>query len=167
MRAAPAIQVTISGHGASRWLMVALASASAAAGAWWLGSRLAGPTASMIVAVGMAGMLAALLAWRASSRPPLELRFDGQGWRLSGCTHGGVAQTLSGEIAVVIDLGAWMLLRFDAPADDVRKRCRRWLPVSRRELQAPWHALRCAVYSPRPGAPSGSRDAQVDPFSRE
>jgi len=27
-----------------------------------------------------------------------------------------------------------------------------WLPVQRRGLQAHWHALRCAVYSPRPDA---------------
>jgi hypothetical protein len=41
-----------------------------------------------------------------------------------------------------------MLLRFtpDAPARMT------WLPVQRRGLEAQWHALRCAVYSPRPAA---------------
>jgi hypothetical protein len=55
---------------------------------------------------------------------------------------------MPGNVAVVIDLGPWMLLRFTADAPPRTT----WLPVQRRGLEAQWHALRCAVYSPRPVA---------------
>jgi len=166
MRAAPALQVTVSGRGAWRWLAVALAAASAASSTWWLVSRLGGATGSAAFAVCIASALAAIIAGRALRQPPRYLRFDGQHWRL-GTAPGADEQTRPGELAVVMDLGPWMLLRFDAPADGTHQRCRHWLALGRDELQTQWHALRCAVYSPRPDAPSGSRVAPVDPFSRE
>jgi hypothetical protein len=166
MRAAPALQVTVSGRGVWRWLVAALAVASAAAAAWWCAVRLGNPAGSMALGVGVASVLAAIIALRALSRPPQDLRFDGQCWWL-GASPAVDAHTRSTDVAVVIDLGAWMLLRFDAPADETCERCRRWLAVERRELGPQWHALRCAVYSPRPGAPSVSRAAPVDPSSRE
>jgi hypothetical protein len=166
MRAAPALQVTVSGRGAWRWLVVALAAASTAASAWWLLSRLGGATGSAAFAVCIASALAASIAGRAVRQPPRHLRFDGQHWQL-GMAAGADGQTRSGDLTVVMDLGPWMLLRFDAPADGTHGRCRHWLALGRDELQAQWHALRCAVYSPRPDAPSGSREAPVDPPSRE
>ena len=53
----------------------------------------------------------------------------------------------SGALEVAIDLGAFLLLRI---ADG--RRTRAWLPIQRRGLEADWHALRCAVYSPPPHA---------------
>ncbi len=165
MRAAPALQVSVDGRAASRWLVVALAALSAAAVVWWLGSRLDSPVGSTTIALCVAAAFAAGLAWRVAGQPAQTLRFDGQGWQLSSPAARGM-QGPSGDLAVVIDLGTWMLLRFDAPARDGHGSRRRWLPVGRRGLEAQWHALRCAVYSPRPGAPPGARDAP-DPFSRE
>jgi hypothetical protein len=56
-----------------------------------------------------------------------------------------------GELQVAIDLGAWMLLHF-VPDVGHRACSVSWLPVQRRGLESQWHALRCAVYSPRPAA---------------
>jgi hypothetical protein len=167
MRAAPALQVTVRGRGAWRWVVAALAAASAAAPAWWLLSRADGGSGFKALAVVAASVLASWVALRALRRPPQHLRFDGRDWWLGASESAVEGQARSGEVAVVMDIGAWMLLRFDAPADDARKRCRRWLVVQRHELAQQWHALRCAVYSPRPGAPFGSRAAPVDPPSRE
>lgn len=58
----------------------------------------------------------------------------------------------AGRLEVAIDLGAFLLLRLgDRPRGSV------WLPAQRRGLEAEWHALRCAVYSPprvAPGSPA-------------
>jgi hypothetical protein len=53
----------------------------------------------------------------------------------------------SGDLAVAIDLGPFMLLTLAGSRADGRP-SRRWLPVQRRGLEREWHALRCAVYSP-------------------
>ncbi len=85
------------------------------------------------------------------------LRWDGEVWRLAD----GVpdrAEGAPGTLAVALDGGHWMLLRFRAtPAGSGRRV--RWLALSRRDLGGQWHALRCAVYSPRP-EPAG-RPAQA------
>jgi hypothetical protein len=167
MRAAPALQVTVSGRGAWRYGVAALTATSVAVSGWWIVSLLGSATGSFAIAIGVASAIAALGSWRALSQPAFELRFDGQHWQLEGSADAD-APPRSGDLAVVMDFGLWMLLRFDAPADQTHRRaCRRWLAVGRRGLAAQWHALRCAVYSPRPGTPSGARDAPVDPQSRE
>jgi hypothetical protein len=68
---------------------------------------------------------------------------------------------------VAVDLGAWMLLRFER---DATPRLRRivWLPLQRRGLETPWHALRCAVYSARPVAGRADRlPVAISPESQE
>jgi hypothetical protein len=52
-------------------------------------------------------------------------------------------------VAVAIDLGGWMLLRFVPGAGGGRAR---WIALQRHGLEPQWHALRCAVYAPRPAA---------------
>ena len=67
-----------------------------------------------------------------------------------------------GTLEVAIDLGAFLLLRFGptAPAGGRSAGCR----SQRRGLERAWHALRCAVYSPRPvaGAAAPRRAAIPD-----
>jgi hypothetical protein len=76
---------------------------------------------------------------------PIDLRWDGQAWYLGDATSDAVP----GELGVMLDLGAWMLLRFKPlPSGKVV-----WLPVQRRGLEAEWHALRCAVYASRSARP--------------
>ncbi|HSC64883.1 MAG TPA: hypothetical protein VLD35_14675 [Caldimonas sp.] len=54
----------------------------------------------------------------------------------------------TGTLEVAMDLGAFLLLRLVS-----RRRTSAWLPVQRRGMEAQWHGLRCAVYSPPPVAP--------------
>ena len=139
MRASPACQVSLRRFGAWRIAVIALAVAGAAAMAAWLVGRDSPASAglSMLVAAAALPMFGcAVSLWRV---PAQDLRWDGQAWQLDAAP---------GELSVAIDLGAWMLLRFRPEG----QRRNRWLPVQRLGLEAQWHALRCAVYSPRPRA---------------
>ncbi len=80
------------------------------------------------------------------------LRWDGEVWRLDGAEQ-------AGTLAVALDGGHWMLLRLRSIEGPAWRRVR-WLALSRRDLGGQWHALRCAVYSPRP-APGGSSAADT------
>jgi hypothetical protein len=90
----------------------------------------------LATAVALTMLALAVSLWRV---PAQSLRWDGQVWRLDA---------VPGELTVAVDIGPWMLLRF-TPGAGSRTR---WLPVQRRGLEAQWHALRCAVYAPRPPA---------------
>jgi hypothetical protein len=90
----------------------------------------------LVVALSMAMLACAFSLWRV---PVQSLRWDGGAWQLDG---------MPGDLKAAIDLGPWMLLMF-TPALPGRTS---WLPVQRRGLETQWHALRCAVYSPRPAA---------------
>ena len=138
MRASPACQVSLQRFGAWRIAVVTLALLGAATLAGWLLGREGRPVewwwgaATSLVLM----LLLAASLWRV---PVQDLRWDGQRWYLGESP---------GDLRVAIDPGPWMLLRF-MPSDSVRTR---WLPVQRRGLEAAWHLLRCAVYSPRPVA---------------
>jgi hypothetical protein len=137
MRASPACQVSLQRFGVWRGGVLGLSVLGAASVAAWVVGR-EWPLPTWVVAVAaMTGVLMLLLAgslwWTRSAR----LHWDGQTWQLDA---------VPGELAVVIDLGPWMLLRF-TPAEPARAT---WLPVQRLGLESQWHALRCAVYSPRP-----------------
>jgi hypothetical protein len=140
MRASPPCQVSLRHFGAWRVAVVLLTSAGAAAIASWLPSREpVVPVAwmmTLVVAAALPMLACAVSLWRV---PAQSLRWDGQVWQLDD---------VPGELAAAIDLGPWMLLKF-APETPGRTS---WLPVQRRGLEAQWHALRCAVYSPRPAA---------------
>jgi hypothetical protein len=82
---------------------------------------------------------AAWAAWRAQS--PSDLNWDGSRWQYADGEGGAV---------VMLDLGDWLLLRFE-PAQGRR----RWIAASRRSAQGPWAALRAALYSSRPADPLG------------
>ena len=149
MRAAPAVQVTLLRFGAWRWGVLSITALSMLSLAGWLVTReapveavgavmVAVAVAVVAVAVGMALLARSLLCC-----PPIELRWDGHAWSV-GAPDRAAEPPLAGEMSVAIDLGAWMLLRF-VPEPAGRSL---WLPVQRRGLAAPWHALRCAVHAP-------------------
>ena len=48
-----------------------------------------------------------------------------------------------GQLDCLVDTGHWMLLRHRGPGLRTV-----WLPLSRRDHAAHWHALRCAVFTP-------------------
>jgi hypothetical protein len=147
MRASPACQVVLERFGVWRGAVLALALLAMLCVATWLARReppiplwMLGAAAAAVVA--MIALLYSL--WRIPAR---HLRWDGQVWLLAE-PAGRPTGEVAGELTVVIDLGPWMLLRF-APGGSTRAV---WLPAQRRGLEAKWHALRCAVYSPRPAA---------------
>jgi hypothetical protein len=145
MRAAPAFQVSLRRFGAWRVAVLLLAALGVAAmTAWWL-LRESPMTAPTSLAVALAALALAVLGARCARIPAADLRWDGRVWHLGPAS----GDSVSGELSVAIDLGAWMLLRFAPAAPEARPRAI-WLPVQRRGLEPQWHALRCAVYSPRP-----------------
>lgn len=159
MRAAPAVELTVA---PDLFWRVAVSLLAAAAGAGLMGWalllpgplpwRLAVPAACLPWLLWLVGR-----EWRA---PPLQLRWDGQGWCWREAGALPQAPEHSGSVDVIADFGAWMLLR-------LRPSCvapRRWLAIGRTAQPARWHALRCAVYSPTPQA--SRRDAS-SPVSHE
>lgn len=159
MRAAPAIQVSLNHFGAWRAAMLVLTLFGVLALGGWLAGRdglsAAHRGISMVVAAGVLLWLCMSLA----RLPAVQLAWDGQRWTLKP-TAPARAEPIAGEITVGIDLGPWMLLRF-RPATSSRWARPSWLPVQRRGLEPQWHALRCAVYSPRPLESAGGSGADV------
>ena len=75
-----------------------------------------------------------------------SLRWDGQAWLLGSTTSRG-NEVCKGELRVMLDLGAWMLLRF---ADVPRHRFERassYLALSRADIAQRWNVLRSTLYS--------------------
>ena len=139
-----------------RWAVGAVAFAAVVSlGAWWW-ARPADAAITVLIAAGLmmvAALLAALSVARIESG---RLRLEGGVWTfLPAGPH--VADAIVGDLEVAIDLGSFMLLRFVA-AGTPRGGRARWLPAERAGLEHDWHALRCAVYSPRLAA-AGVADA--------
>ncbi len=121
----PAVQAAVA-------LVAALASGGLAA--WVLSCTLsAWPTLFAVPA-------AVAYAWRAAAVLPRRLRWDGQAWWLA---EPGRDDETAVQLAVLIDLDAWLLLRA-APGP-------RWLPLSRQQ-QSQWAALRATLFSARAAA---------------
>ena len=152
MRTAPAVVLDLP---ASRGWQGAIAclgalaagalAASACGHAGWAGWRTGLPIA-------VSAMGGAALAWR--FRPPGggRLRWDGGTWWWWPATPGATEH--AGSLAVMIDLGRWMLLRFEAPG----RRVLAWLPVPA-SCEGGDGALRAAVYcrALRPSDPAARR----------
>ena len=135
MRAAPAVSVCCTGGLPWRGLQTLLpALASGAAGIWAL-LHLQAPAWPAAVLM----LFVAVLAWRRASPRQTLLAWDGQRWTADG---------VAGEPAVMIDVGAGMLLRLrHAPPAAPR-----WIAVTAAEAGPAWHGLRCAAFAqPRPG----------------
>ena len=148
MRASPPVDVALTRFGVWHAVMALVGAASVASTlAWWLAHET--PTAAAVmVPCALAVCAAVALAASLMRSPPLRLRWDGSAWHVGGIgPH--AAPAVAGEVAVVADFGAWMLLRFSPTAGQARA-VARWVPLQRAGLEGPWHALRCAVYSPRP-----------------
>ena len=145
MRAAPACQVPLLCLGAWRaavGAVSALGATSLTAWAWTL-ERPVHPWLWTTVAVTAVVSCAATLSL--TRRPATQLRWDGRVWHLDRER----AESVSGDVCVALDLGPWMLLRFNELRSPGMEPRVVWLPVQRRGLELQWHALRCAVYSPR------------------
>lgn len=157
MPSAPACTFVLSGFTAWRATVAALLALVALVQvAWLLQAREVLPLPWLAAAGGAAG--AALVAAASLTRiAPCRLRWDGERWHLGD--PGDSGNELSGDLAIALDAGPWMLLHFRPPPP---ARHGRWLPVRQRTVDGDWHTLRCAVYSPRP-APGGSSAADAAP----
>lgn len=158
MRASPAFQVVLDRFGV--WqaaVFAAVLSGGIVMLAWLTSEQLSVPGTLRWV---IAGVVLALLALGAAAArvAPVSLRWDGQLWHLGPPGSAG-HEPDSGRLQVVIDLGPWLLLRFE-PAESGWRTPARWLPAQRLGLETRWHALRCAVYSPLPKL--GADDAAAD-----
>ena len=148
MRASPAFQVVLDRFGVWRTAVLATAVTGGVVMLAWLASS---PPSVSVASRGLAVVAAlALLLFgaRAARVAPVSLRWDGQLWHLGPPQSAG-HEPVSGALQVALDFGPWMLLRFE-PAESTWRTRATWLPAQRRGLESRWHALRCAVYSPRP-----------------
>ena len=151
MRAHAAAQFTLTHFGAWRWAVRLISAVLASVVAAWVGSD--GSPARTFGSPMAAGLIMVLLVWLVAVQSrdrPVNLHWDGGQWSLG---QAGVAalEPLTGELEVAVDLGVWMLLRFTANDPSSRPRVH-WVPAQRAGHAPQWHALRCAVYSPRPDA---------------
>jgi hypothetical protein len=150
MRAFAATQFTLTRFGIWRSAVLGLGVLVALViGTWLVTQPERWRTAPTLWAV----LVIVLMGWLLVVQPrtaPISLRWDAQRWHVGPAASAG-HEPWVGELQVAIDLGAWMLLRF-VPDAGIRGCSVSWLPVQRRGLEPQWHALRCAVYSPRPAA---------------
>lgn len=148
MRASPACQFTLKRSGAWCRLIAALSACVVVALVFWCVWPSDGLSAWRTGAATLAAVAVFGLNISLTRMSTVSLRWDGQRWQLGQSASMG-HESVMGELSVPLDLGNWMLLRFQA---DVAKRRSKvtWLPVQRVGIEAQWHALRCAVYSPRP-----------------
>ena len=139
MRAAPPVGVP--SRSAGPWLRIqqVLHGASAAVAAWWVGAHWVEPGPGLLSA-SLALAAVAALAARRLAEAPAQLAWDGAAWSLRD--EGGEAR--SGRPRLMLDLGAWMLVRFVPNAAGSRAR---WLPLSRRDAGAAWQGLRIALHA--------------------
>jgi hypothetical protein len=144
MRASPACQVSLQRVDAWQAAVCVLVLGTAAVLTAWALTRSVPITPGAWAGVGFTLLLTFAFGaslWRV---PVQSLRWDGRAWQLD---------SVAGELSVAIDLGPWMLLVFTPASRPGRSLARvSWLPFQRRGLELQWHALRCAVYSPRPPA---------------
>jgi len=152
MRSAPPLQLAVNRYDLWRAsAMLLAASASAAMIAWWCAQPV--PTPRWVSATAVIGTLLSLACGAGLCRmQALTLRWDRQNWLV---IRDGAAEQ-AGSLAVAIDLGGWMLLRFVPASTEVGMPWRRravWVALQRRGLEAQWHALRCAVHSAQPALP--------------
>jgi hypothetical protein len=142
MRAAPAVRFSSRGGRPWHWIQALLAAAAAAATAAWAVGWAQGSdgaaAAVALLAASVAPAIAGLrIRWQAERS--YVLGWDGSRWWL--VAPGG--PRIGGRVRPGLDLGNWMLVRFDADRDAPP----RWLPVARRDAPADWPAWRAAVYA--------------------
>ena len=157
MRAAPPLAFTVSRFGVWRAALVLLAALGVATMAlWWVGADRPRPPA-LALAAAAGALMSALPLVHSRRLPACTLRWDGQRWHL---TTAGLGSESAGRLAMAIDLGGWLLMRFAADASAVPPRPARATlsPLQRRGLEREWHAIRSTLHSARPvpGGAAGS-----------
>jgi len=148
MRASPPFQVGVTRFGAWRAGVLLMMGSACAVVVAWLVSRDEFTPVWMQVLICAVVILLLGLGATLLRTPPVSLRWDSRQWHLGPAASAG-EEPWHGSLAVAVDLGSWLLLRFEHDGPSRRRRIT-WLPVQRAGLQDRWHALRCAVYCARP-----------------
>jgi len=151
MRAPPPVRVLSDGAGLWRGIQWSLRAAAAGVVSYWAATQLLGPDARMAAACVLVGLLWAFVEARRPPEPARHLAWDGQVWTLSR----PAAEPVAGRVAVMLDLGSWMLLRFDRqPPARPGWRGRVWLPLKQSDAGVAWPAVRAALFAPHADAAS-------------
>jgi hypothetical protein len=153
MHASPSFQMDVCRFGQWRGLCILLAALAFLAWAAWAAQAVTLRPAA-VAAGGVTLLVAALALWRWMRQwQPFSLRWDTQRWFLGAARTRG-QEPVAGRIEVCLDLGDWLLLRFEP--EGMRRwglsQEGAWLPLQRRGHELPWHALRSTVYCARPVA---------------
>jgi hypothetical protein len=151
MRAAPALQVVVTDEPCARAGVALLCALAAGALAAWLGRLMPLPVHAAWLAAAVAAALGAGFGWRRTRCQPRALQWDTRQWWLRDAVD---ASARSGSLQVMIDLGGWMLLRFEAEHGAPRWQ---WLAVSHHQHGPAWHALRTAVHARAAGTAHRAR----------
>jgi len=148
MHAAPPVRMNLAPDRAWQVFVTLCTSVASANLAAWVALQTQAPTRiAALAALLAAGACAGLLALRWARRRDAVmgvLAWDGLGWHWSP----GAAAPCPGDVRVMVDLGAWLLLRF-APMGGGQAVV--WLATSRRHAGAAWPAWRAALYARRSG----------------
>ncbi len=152
MRASPAFQVNLQHFAVCRTGVGTLTVVASLCTLAWCASGSEPKTAmTWLLAVTVNAVLVCL-GVAATHSEHMSLRWDTETWRLGPAASIG-EEPWSGQLAVLIDLGPWMLLSFRLQEQSPKLgfvRPMRWLAVQRGGLSESWHGFRCAVYSTRP-----------------
>ncbi len=169
MQSAPAVSITLQDEPGWRAAIALLTlAAPLCVLIWWAWhastsaypqslTRTAMHAVALLVTTGLAAS-----AWALRRAPVRRLSWDGQQWWADlkpAFDHRVPDAALPGQVALQLDLGGWMLLKFRAtsPAESRWRPPTYWLAVSERLQHAPWHALRCAVHDSARKATGNSR----------
>ena len=153
MRTRLACHVSLRHFGVWRTAVAMLTLLSVSALTAWV---LSGPdlwSPGLMTGAAIAAAAVLLLAFSLTRVEPATLRLHEGGWTFARLGFDGIG-SVPGSVEVALDLGSFMLLSFRPEFTSGRPRTRRWLPAQRWGHEQDWHALRCAVYSPREG-PAG------------
>jgi hypothetical protein len=135
MRAAPPVQMACDDDGLWQAFGRSLAALAMATAVAWIAAH-AGQSPLVTGLAAAVGAASALLATANPGRlaRPRQLRWDGRSWALDGA---------GGQVAVMLDLGGWLLLRFDADSASAPH----WLPLDPAACGAPAQLARAAVHA--------------------
>jgi hypothetical protein len=138
MRVAPPVQALSCSAGHWRLFQQVLAAWAVAVAVAWAGAQLGAESTALAGAALALGLAAAWRVGRRLANSARQLVWDGAAWQL-------LPEGLAGQVALMIDLGDWMRVRFSPGAH--------WLPLSRGDAAADWQALRVALHAAPPLRP--------------
>jgi hypothetical protein len=151
MRGAPPVSVTCEGGPLWAGFQAGLPALAGAALATWLVTWAELPPAAGAGLVLLASAAAGLAGWQWLRLRSAPLAWDG------ACWSAGLPADC-GQVEIMVDLGAWLLLRFrpESAAAPVR-----WLAVSGKGAGGALHGLRVALHGSPPRPAAGLRSAET------